>query len=158
MIHGGGWLEDHDLSYFQPLSASLAEEGVAVWNVEYRRVDGAGGWPVTLADVDDATETLATVVQEKADNRLDLDRVHLAGHSAGGHLPIGLPVTALHGDNDQTVSIDQSRNYTAAAVAVGDPAQLQVLPGTGHGDFGNPDSAAWATAREAILGHVGTVD
>lgn len=86
MVHGGGWLEDHDLSYFEPLSASLAAEGVAVWNIEYRRVGGAGGWPVTLADVDDATEALATVVQDAAGDRLDLDRVHLAGHSAGGHL------------------------------------------------------------------------
>lgn len=39
MVHGGGWLEDHDLSYFEPLSQSLADEGIAVWNIEYRRVE-----------------------------------------------------------------------------------------------------------------------
>ena len=86
MVHGGGWLEDHDLSYFEPLSQSLADEGVAVWNIEYRRVGGTGGWPATLADVDDATDALATSVQEAAGGRLDLEQVHLAGHSAGGHL------------------------------------------------------------------------
>ena len=86
MVHGGGWLEDHDLSYFEPLSTSLTDEGVAVWNIEYRRIDGAGGWPQTLADVDNATEALSDTVQQAADGRLDLDRVHLAGHSAGGHL------------------------------------------------------------------------
>jgi hypothetical protein len=26
----------------------LAARGVAVWNIEYRRVNGAGGWPTTL--------------------------------------------------------------------------------------------------------------
>ena len=28
------------LSYFEPLSQSLADEGVAAWNIEYRRVGG----------------------------------------------------------------------------------------------------------------------
>lgn len=86
MMHGGGWLEEHDLSYFEPLAQELVDEGLAVWTVEYRRVGGEGGWPTTLADVDDATEALATTVQEAAGGRLDLDDVHLAGHSAGGHL------------------------------------------------------------------------
>ncbi|WP_238071951.1 alpha/beta hydrolase family protein [Rhodococcus zopfii] len=86
MVHGGGWIEDHDLSYFEPLSEALVGEGVAVWNIEYRRVGGAGGWPDALADADDATEALATTVQDATEGRLDLDRVHVAGHSAGGHL------------------------------------------------------------------------
>lgn len=64
MVHGGGWLEDHDLDYFEPLSRSLAEDGVAVWSIEYRRVGGEGGWPTTLADADDATEALSTVVEQ----------------------------------------------------------------------------------------------
>lgn len=227
MVHGGGWLEDHDLSYFEPLSRSLADEGVAVWNVEYRRVDGAGGWPITLADADDATEALATSVQDAAGGRLDLDRVHLAGHSAGGHLaawiagrhtlapdapgaqpqirpvsatimagvfdlslaataghdgfvrglldgmpedhpdryaiaspiehlPVGLAVTAVHGTADQTVDPVQSRTYVEAAQAAGDPAELHLLDGLGHGDFGNVDSPAWSAAKQIILDHVGT--
>ena len=52
LVHGGGWAEQHDLSYFEPLAESLVAEDVAVWNFEYRRVGGAGGWPITLADAD----------------------------------------------------------------------------------------------------------
>lgn len=225
MVHGGGWLENHDLSYFEPLARSLTDAGVAVWNIEYRRVGGSGGWPTTLADVDDATEALATVVQKEAPARLDLDRVHLAGHSAGGHLaawiagrhtlssdapgaqpkvmprsatimagvfdlslaataghdgfvrqlldglpqehpdryemaspinhlPIGLPVTALHGSADETVDPVQSRSYTEAANSAGDPAELRMIDGVGHGDFGNVDSPAWALAKRTILDYV----
>ncbi len=225
MVHGGGWLEDHDLGYFEPLAASLAESGVAVWNIEYRRVTGEGGWPATLADADDATESVATVVQQAAGGRLDLGRVHLAGHSAGGHLaawiagrhtlgpgapgaqprvrprsatimagvfdlalavrkghdefvggllggapseqparyavgspikhlPVGIPVVAVHGTADSVVDPVQSRSYVRAAQASGDPARLAMLEGAGHADFGDIDSTAWATARAIILEHV----
>ncbi|MBF6498603.1 alpha/beta hydrolase [Nocardia cyriacigeorgica] len=227
LVHGGGWEQVHDLSYMAVLAEDLVAHGVAVWNVEYRRVGGAGGWPTTLADVDDATESLATVVQERAGGRLDLHRVQVAGHSAGGHLaawlagrhtidgtdapgadpkvrltgatimagvldlrlaainghdrfvrdllgglpdqqpdryriaspiehlPVGLPVTVVHGDNDGTVSPEQSRNYAAAARAAGDPVTLHLVPGAGHADFGDVRSAAWATAKTALLDRIG---
>ncbi|WP_228797912.1 alpha/beta hydrolase [Nocardia cyriacigeorgica] len=227
LVHGGGWEQVHDLSYMAVLAEDLVAHGVAVWNVEYRRVGGVGGWPVTLADVDDATESLATVVQQRAGGRLDLKRVHVAGHSAGGHLaawlagrhtidgtdapgadphvrlagatimagvldlrlaainghdrfvrdllgglpdeqpdryriaspiehlPVGLPVTVVHGDQDATVSPDQSRNYARAARAAGDPVTLHLLPGGGHADFGDVRSPAWAAAKADILRRVG---
>ncbi|MBF6252945.1 alpha/beta hydrolase [Nocardia farcinica] len=86
MVHGGGWSQWRDLDDTAANSTALARHGVAVWNIEYRRVRGGGGWPSTLADADDAVEALATVVQERSGHRLDLERVHVAGHSAGGHL------------------------------------------------------------------------
>lgn len=86
MVHGGGWLQKYDLGYTGVLAQSLVRSGIAVWNIEYRRVGGTGGWPETLADVDAATEALPTLVQARAGGRLDLGRVHVAGHSAGGHL------------------------------------------------------------------------
>jgi acetyl esterase/lipase len=55
-----------------------------VWNIEYRRVGAGGGWPNTFADVAAAIDRLA----ELGDPRLDLDRVTLIGHSAGGHLAL----------------------------------------------------------------------
>lgn len=225
LVHGGGWREDHDVTTFEPLARSLADRDVAVWNIEYRRVGGTGGWPVTLADADDATEALTGPVQDAAGGRLDLDRVHLAGHSAGGHLaawiagrhtlppdapgaqprirprsatimagvfdlslaatdghdafvrgllggtpaeqpdryaiaspiahlPIGLPVVAVHGSADTVVDPRQSRDYVAAAERAGDPARLRVLDGVGHAEFGDAASRSWAAAREIILGHV----
>jgi acetyl esterase/lipase len=55
------------------------------WNVEYRRLgrDG-GGWPQTFDDVALAIDHLA----ELGDPALDLDRVTLVGHSAGGQLAL----------------------------------------------------------------------
>lgn len=225
LVHGGGWLESNDLSYVEPLAQALADEGVAVWNVEYRRADG---WQNTLGDVDDATEALATTVQDAAGGQLDLDRVHLAGHSSGGHLaawvagrhtlppgspgaqprirprsatimagvldlslaatsgqdravrellgglpdehpdryliaspikhlPIDIPVTAMHGTADKTVDPEQSSTYVAAATAAGDPATLHLLDGVGHGDFANVHGAAWPEAKRVILDHVEAV-
>ena len=58
--------------------------GWAVWNIEYRRLDGGGGWPTTFEDVAAAIDRLA----ELEDPRLDLERVTILGHSAGGHLAL----------------------------------------------------------------------
>ncbi|MFB8281326.1 alpha/beta hydrolase family protein [Nocardia colli] len=221
LIHGGGWSQNRTLDHVGPLAASLAEAGVAVWNIEYRRVNGVGGWPMTLTDVDDAVRSLATVVNLRAGNRLDLQRVHLAGHSAGGqlaawvagrqsteaqpnairirsvtlmagvldlefavnngrdgyvrkllggrpddvpdryrmaspiaHLPVGVRISALHGDRDTVVAPAQSRRYVAAAQRAGLSADLQILDGTGHGEFADANSPAWAAARKTILANV----
>jgi len=57
-----------------------------VWNIEYRRVgqDG-GGWPGTLVDVGAAIDELADVATTTP---VDLARVAVVGHSAGGHLAL----------------------------------------------------------------------
>ncbi|MFD3748036.1 alpha/beta hydrolase family protein [Nocardia sp. NPDC058633] len=86
LIHGGGWAQNRTLAQFDAHARALAGDGVAVWNIEYRRVNGGGGWPITLTDVDAAVDALADVVAPRIGDLLDLQRVHLAGHSAGGHL------------------------------------------------------------------------
>ncbi|MDI9913887.1 alpha/beta fold hydrolase [Rhodococcus sp. IEGM 1379] len=225
LVHGGGWAQKSNLEYAGAWARTLTPYGIAVWNIEYRRVGGHGGWPTTLSDAVSATNALATVVQEKAGGRLDLNRVHIAGYSAGGqlaawaasrssqgadapepklevpirsatimagvfdmelaatvgqdrfvrnllggmptdypdryriaspikHLPIDIPVTALHGSNDRVVSIEQSRRYFDAARAAGDNVDLIELPNVGHGEFGNAESPAWAITKQAILDHV----
>ncbi|GAB2710782.1 alpha/beta hydrolase family protein [Nocardia thraciensis] len=227
LIHGGGWSQHRTLAGFARHSRQLAEHGVAVWNIEYRRVNGAGGWPTTLTDVDDAVTALATTVQRRSGNRLDLGQVHLAGHSSGGqlaawaaarrsapappatsastlrirsatllaavldmrfavangrdayvrgllgggpddvpdryrtaspiaNLPTGVHVTAVHGDSDSVVALEQSRRYIAAAERAGLAADLRILPGTGHAEFVDADSAAWTAARATIVNHVAT--
>jgi len=227
MVHGGGWQQRYDMSYFGPISEAVADRGIAVWNIEYRR--GTGDYRDTLADVDNATEALANTVQEAAGGRLDLGRVHVAGHSAGGqlaawlagrhtldasapgaqpkimprsatimagvfdmaraaniggdklvpaflggmpdqvpdryrvaspieHLPIGTRVTAIHGDADKTVSVNQSTAYADAARAAGDTVDVVVLPGAGHGDFTNSGSVAWRTTVDAIAAHAADVE
>ncbi|WP_405048368.1 alpha/beta hydrolase [Rhodoferax sp.] len=63
----------------------MASRGFAVWNIEYRRLGApGGGWPGTFQDVALAIDHLATM---KTDGiPLDLSRVTVVWHSAGGHL------------------------------------------------------------------------
>ena len=87
LLHGGFWRRaGGDLSLMEPLARDLADRGVAVWNVEYGRTgERFGGWPHTLNHVGAAVDHLAEL---SARMPLDLDRVTLVGHSAGGHLAL----------------------------------------------------------------------
>jgi acetyl esterase/lipase len=84
LIHGGSWQKSYGKIFTRGLAGDLLRHGFAVWNVEYRRVGAGGGWPETFADTAAAIDRLATL----NDPRLDLDRVTLIGHSAGGHLAL----------------------------------------------------------------------
>ena len=81
VIHGGFWRSAYDLSLGRPLATSLAEEGWAAWNLEYRRVGNGGGLPATFDDV-------AAGIDKLADLDVDLTNVITLGHSAGGHLAV----------------------------------------------------------------------
>lgn len=87
VLHGGCWLSLYaDLHNADALSDALRDEGIATWNVEYRCVDqDGGGWPGTFLDVGQAADHLRTLA---ADHNLDLGRVIMIGHSAGGHLAL----------------------------------------------------------------------
>ena len=87
LIHGGGWKDALGVSSLKNQARDLASFDVAVWNIEYRRVGSGGGWPTTAADVCSAVDHLSEVNAEM-DGRLDLQRVVVAGHSAGGHLAL----------------------------------------------------------------------
>lgn len=84
LIHGGFWRQQFALDLMNGLADSLARNGYAAWNIEYRRVGGAGGYPQTFDDVAAAVDHLATL----DDGRLDTTRVAVVGHSAGGHLAV----------------------------------------------------------------------
>lgn len=85
LIHGGFWAEPWNISLMTNMAEDLHDHGVATWNIEYRRTGGAGGWPQTGDDVHHAIEHLASI---SSDYALDLERVVLVGHSAGGHLAL----------------------------------------------------------------------
>jgi acetyl esterase/lipase len=69
------------------IAQDLATRGFAVWNLEYRRLGTAtGGWPGTFDDAIAGIGHLASLVADGID--LDLDRVTVVGHSAGGHLAL----------------------------------------------------------------------
>ena len=89
-IHGGYWRAKYDLTYAGHLCAALKKIGIATWNVEYRRVgNSGGGWPGTFEDIRSAYRALHEH-QKKNAATLDLTRVCVAGHSAGGHLALCL--------------------------------------------------------------------
>ena len=84
-IHGGCWLNAYGIDHSRALATALSQAGYAVWNIEYRRVgDPGGGWPGSIADIRAALSTLAGL----EDERLDLSRLVLVGHSAGGQLAL----------------------------------------------------------------------
>lgn len=65
-------------------------------------------------------------------------------------LPLGIPVTCVHGDADATVPVWQSVEYVDAAKAVGDPATLHVLPGFDHDAVADVGGDGWAVVRDAV--------
>lgn len=87
LIHGGCWQAAVDLRHMDRVAEDLAGRGVATWSLEYRRVGSpGGGWPATFTDVAaglDAVRALPT-------DAVDLRRVVVVGHSAGGHLALWL--------------------------------------------------------------------
>ena len=86
LLHGGYWRARYGLDYLGHVAAALADDGIAAWNLEYRRVgEQGGGWPGTFEDV------RAGVAFGRAlhrDHPVDVSRVVLVGHSAGGHLAL----------------------------------------------------------------------
>jgi acetyl esterase/lipase len=83
VIHGGYWRAQYDRLLMSELCEDLAANGLAAWNLEYRRVGNGGGWPETFVDVATGVDALRGL-----DAPLELDRVGALGHSAGGHLAL----------------------------------------------------------------------
>ena len=84
-IHGGSWMTGYGKIVMSGLAGDLARRGYAVWNIEYRRIGRGqgGGWPATFLDVAAAIDHLRTLRAP-----LDLERVTILGHSAGGQLAL----------------------------------------------------------------------
>ena len=87
LLHGGFWRMPYGRDQFGAVAEDLAARGYAVWNLGYRRVgEPGGGWPGTLQDVVAGVGFLAELAAAGAP--IDLDRIVLAGHSAGGQLAL----------------------------------------------------------------------
>jgi len=83
LIHGGSWRKRYSKVVMRALAREIVAQDWAVWNIEYRRLGNGGGWPATFADAAAAIDHL-----DGLDERLDLARVSVLGHSAGGHLAL----------------------------------------------------------------------
>ncbi len=85
-IHGGFWRAEYGLAHAGHLCAALTARGIATWNVEYRRVGNpGGGWPGTFEDVRNAYRFIPQLAKTY---NLDLAKVLVMGHSAGGQLAL----------------------------------------------------------------------
>lgn len=87
LIHGGCWQQKvAGMELVRPAAGAFLEKGYAVWSITYRRIDEeGGGYPGTFQDVGAAIDALRDHAEAK---KLDLNRVVLWGHSAGGHLAL----------------------------------------------------------------------
>lgn len=82
LVHGGYWRRGFDRHLQDAVAVALVDRGFAVWNIDYR--SSATPWPATLSDAAAALDHVATCP------RVDLSRVAVVGHSAGGQLALWL--------------------------------------------------------------------
>ena len=85
LVHGGCWtVQFGGIKQMRNVANALSSQGIAVWNVEYRRVDEeGGGYPGTYQDMHAALDSLQIHASQY---QLDTSRIVAMGHSAGGQL------------------------------------------------------------------------
>jgi acetyl esterase/lipase len=122
VIHGGCWVSKFaTLQNTAALADALRDAGIATWNIEYRRLDNAGGgWPGTFTDIAAGTDRLRDVAKE---HPLDLTRVVTVGHSAGGHLALWAAARAKLPKSSPLYRANPLP--LRAAVALGGPGDLR---------------------------------
>ena len=85
-VHGEGEAGKPGPELVRFLADDLRKQGVAVWSLTYRRVGHAGGgYPGTFNDIANGVDHLRALREKYS---LDLDRMVVTGHSAGGHLAL----------------------------------------------------------------------
>jgi acetyl esterase/lipase len=172
MIHGGFWRAKYDLLHTSHLCAALAEAGIAVANLEYRRVgETGGGWPGSYEDVLAGFDRVA---------REFWTTPVVLGHSAGGHLalrmavdrsPAGVVALAPVADLEMAYRLNLSNGATAEFVGgtpQSQPEQFEaadpmrhssnvrraLLHGTNDDDVPISLSESFVRTREADPGEV----
>lgn len=154
LIHGGFWRHQWTLDTLDALAADLTDRGFATWNIEYSR---AGlGMSLASNDVALAIEHLHKICDPLG---IDMSRLGLLGHSAGGQLALEAaksagPVLAasLAGVTDLVLAIEEELGNGAAPLFLAgrdseahSPAHL--LP------IGSPLLLAHGTADENVPIH-----
>jgi acetyl esterase/lipase len=171
VIHGGCWIKSiAGLELMDFVANDLRRHGIAVWNIEYRRIEEPGaGYPGTFLDTGAALDLLGA---SAAKYRLNLDRVVAVGHSAGGHLalwaaarsalPKDSPLWTAHPQKiDAVVGLGQLGDLRAVAEAKKPPcggaatiASLVGPPTAAHPDVyadTSPDRLEPSPARKILI-------
>lgn len=159
LIHGGCWQKDlGGVVEMGDVAGALVGDGLAVWNVEYRRVDEpGGGYPGTYQDVAAAMDLLR---REANARHLDTGRLVAVGHSAGGQLVQWLAARGriasgpLHEAHPlavrEVVSLGGLADLKTAAPAIRKACDLEAVQLTGQAGPGRPDPLA-DTSAGALL-------
>jgi acetyl esterase/lipase len=131
-FHGGWWKSEYDLGYAGYLCSALTREGFACWSVEYRRVGATGGgWPATFQDAAAGFDFIADLATE---HHLDLSRLAVMGHSAGGHLAFWI-AGRYHIHRDSEIFLPRPKATPKVAIALAGAVDLRLaidLAGTGQ--------------------------
>lgn len=135
IIHGGCWKQGFaTMAMTSAMATALTARGFATWNIEYRQLGQEGaGWPGTFKDWGEGLDHLRWL---KKTEPLDLTRVIVVGHSAGGHAAQwlaarpGLPKDSpLRGEDPIVIK---------AAVDIDGPADLRPYVGPVKDICGGP--------------------
>lgn len=111
----------------------------------------AGVYNLVSAFHEDANDRVESLMGGTPDEKRDAYREA----SPQGLLPIGVPVIACHGRQDELVPVHQAEDYVAAAQEQGDPAELGLVDRADHNAWTVPDNQAWGLARDHTLRLVG---
>jgi pimeloyl-ACP methyl ester carboxylesterase len=165
VIHGGYWKDSHSLDSYATAAIVdyLQQFHVAIWNLEYRRMDAVGEnikapWPASFKDVADGLDHLQAIAAEED---LDLHRILLIGHSAGGLMATWAASrdniaqdSELYGENplviQRVISIAAIVNLFAAN-EVDQPEQVARL----MGGCANTNRARYVACDPSSLSHEG---
>lgn len=86
IIHGGCWVSSYaDYHFMDNFSEAITQLGYATWNIEYRGIGTGGDWPVIFRDIGKAVDYSRVIAKNYP---VDIQRVAVIGHSAGGHLAL----------------------------------------------------------------------
>jgi len=133
-LHGGCWnVNLPGLELMDYAADDLRQRGFAVWNLEYRRLGGGGGYPATFNDVATGVDLLRKFA--KADD-LDLKHVVMVGHSAGGQLALWAAARPRLPKNSVLASSDPLP--VAGVVTLGGINDLQTYQRVGPDACGGP--------------------
>ncbi|MFC4536517.1 alpha/beta hydrolase fold domain-containing protein [Sphaerisporangium dianthi] len=119
LVHGGYWRSIWEADLMDALAIDLADRGYAAWNLEYRRPD-LHGWDATTGDVAAGLAALTAIGAP-----LDLARVAVLGHSAGGQLALRLAADTAAGSSGRdagTAAASSGRGAEVVAASCGGEA------------------------------------
>ncbi len=167
LIHGGCWLAElPGPELMDPMAGDLRDRGYAVWNIEYRRIGHqGGGYPGTFTDAGAAVDALRDLAPRY---HLDLARVVLVGHSAGGHLAAWVAARsrivassplhtahplAVHGVVSLSGILDLAAYRESGGDACGGPQTIDGLVGEHANPYANtsPSQLLPIGVRQAII-------